>query len=420
MLQNEHEAKAKALRIKLFPKAAPADLSDVPDQPPEFPATLPFPDITEYEVSQAINSSRGVKAPGSDGIQNLVLKMAANHIVPLLTRVFNASLRLQYWPVTWKQATVVVIRKPAKKDYHDPKSYRPISLLKTLSKIMEFILTRRISAIAELHKLFAITHCGGRKATSTEYAIHLLLEQVHAGWRRNETSSLLLLDVSGAFENVNHQRLLWNIRELGYHENIVGWIASFLTGRTGRTRLSEGLMEPFNIESSIPQGSPLSPILWLLYKHKALTIANNKALITGFIDDTCILVTGKNTAQNYEQLEQIHQEMNQWASRHGAVFAPQKYELIHFIKKQTRLSEDERSRPIQITNSTRTITTLQPTSCARYLGVWLDSKLTGKQHMEKAIESATQQREALRGIAGNRASTLALWLLSMGAASSRL
>ena len=217
---------------------------------------------------------------------------------------------------------MIVIRKPGKKDYCDPKSYRPISLLNTLSKNMEFILARRISAIAELHHLLLITHCGGRKSSSTEHAIHLLLEQIHAGWKNNKVSSLLLLDVSGAFDNVNHQRLLWNIRELGYSESLVGWIASFLTGRTGRTCFNEGLMQPFDIGSGIPQGSPLSPILWLLYNYKALQVAGDEALVTGYIDDTCILVTGDTALENSAKLSEIHERMVDWAKKHGAVFAP--------------------------------------------------------------------------------------------------
>lgn len=125
VIHTEHEAKAKALQEVLFPQAAPADLSDIPDQPPIFPATLPFPTIMEHEVMEAIRLSKGDNAPGSDGIQNLVLKRSAKTIAPLLTQIYNASLELHYWPAAWKEATVVVIRKPNKGDYHDPKSYRP-------------------------------------------------------------------------------------------------------------------------------------------------------------------------------------------------------------------------------------------------------------------------------------------------------
>ena len=99
------------------------------------------------------------------------------------------------------------------------------------------------------------------------------MEQIHAAWRDDKVASLLLLDISGAFDNVNHLRLLWNIRELGFHEDLVGGIGSYITGRPGRTRFNEGLMAPFDISTGTPQGSPLSPILFLIYNYKALKIA---------------------------------------------------------------------------------------------------------------------------------------------------
>ena len=81
-------------------------------------------------------------------------------------------------------------------------------------------------------------------------------------------------------------------------------------------------MQPFNIEAGIPQGSPLSPILWLLYNYKALQVAGEEALVTGYIDDTCILVTGPTAQENSAKLSQVHEKMVDWASKHGAVFAP--------------------------------------------------------------------------------------------------
>lgn len=400
---NEHhdnEGKARALQERLFPQPPPANLSDIPETP-EFLPPLPFPDIEDHEIRRALSYAPNDKAPGADGFTNRILKEATTVILPFLLEIYNASIRLQYWPAEWKEARVVILRKPSKSDYHDPKSYRPISLLKTMSKIMEAILATRIAATAEIHNLLPITHCGGRKSTSTEHAVHLLLEEVQTAWRNDEVASLLTLDISGAFDNVNHRRLLWNIRELGFHENLVGWIGSFITGRTGRTRFNEGLMAPFDISTGIPQGSPLSPILFLLYNYKALNVAKGRALVTGYIDDTCVLVTGKKAEENSTKLGLIHDELQTWASQHGVSFAPQKYELIHFHNKTVaRKSEPGDLRaPVEIRTGANTVL-VKPKKCIRYLGVWMDSNLTGEQHLEKATTRATQQVEALRGITG--------------------
>ena len=397
--QEDSENKAKALQDKLFPHPAPADLSDIPSNP-SLPPPWPFPEITQHEVREAIRSSKGNNAPGRDGIQNQVLKMAAPTITPRLTTIYNACLKLHHWPAVWKEATVVIIRKPGKKDYLDPKAYRPISLLNTLSKNMEYILAQRISATAELNKLLPLTHCGGRKSSSCEHAIHLLMEKIHVAWKKKETASLLLLDVSGAFDNVNHQRLLWNIRELGFHEDLVGWMASFLAGRSGRMRLTEGLMPPFNIASGIPQGSPLSPVLWLLYNYKILQISKENALITGYVDDTCVLVDGKTTEETCQKLSKVHKDLERWAGEHGAVFAPQKYGLVHFFRYPSTTDPEEKQRRVRLTLQDGTTQQISPSETARYLGVWLDSGLQGKYHAQRALGEATKQKEALRGIAG--------------------
>src|SRR5437763_2000057 len=273
-----------------------------------------------------------------------MLKRAAARLGTPLHTLFNASLRLHYWPQVYKESVVVVIRKIGKPDYSNPKAYRPIALLNTLSKVMETIIAKRIAATAEKFKLLPLTHCGGRKSTSTEHAIHLLLEKIHAAWKTDDemVASLLLLDVSGAYDNVSHIRLTHTIRKLGFHEDLVGWTASYLRARTGRLRLMEGLQPEFPIETGIPQGSPLSPNLWLIYGHEILRIGAPEVLKTGYVDDTSFLATGASTAVTNQKLAETHREAEHWARKQAAVFAPDKYKLIHFFNKPTQVPDEER------------------------------------------------------------------------------
>ncbi len=163
----------------------------------------------------------------------------------------------------------------------------------------------------------------------------------------------------------------------------MGWIGSFLSGRTGRTRFKEGTMEPFGITAGIPQGSPLSPILWLLYNHKALKVAEDEeALVTGYIDDTCILVTGDDTRTNSTQLDRIHSRLGGWVKQHGAVFVPQKYELIHFYWQPKEVSEEQQEASVTIHTETTT-QEIGPVGSARYLGIWIDSRLTTRHTLRK-------------------------------------
>jgi hypothetical protein len=101
-----------------------------------------------------------------------------------------------------------------------------------------------------------------------------------------------MLDVSGAFDNVSHERLLHNMRKRGLPLEIISWTASYLTDRKTKIQLYEGMSKEFDIPTGIPQGSPLSLILYLFYNADLLEIARGSDLVTGYIDDTSFLVKG--------------------------------------------------------------------------------------------------------------------------------
>ena len=152
-------------------------------------------------------------------------------------------------------------------------------------------------------------------------------------------ASLLSLDISGAFPTVNHTRLVANIRKLGFPSWLQHWVQSFLEGRVSTLVINGVESDVFPIQAGLPQGSPLSPILFLLYNEELLQIANRPSLgvhSVGFIDDINLLAYSKSTEQNCATLSQVHDRCLEWAQRHGMAFAPQKYELIHFTTARKR------------------------------------------------------------------------------------
>ncbi|EFY94018.2 zinc knuckle [Metarhizium robertsii ARSEF 23] len=180
---------------------------------PEVTPALQHPDTPQTQRRRQIFSEK--RAQGPDGIPNKALQLVATWIKPHLTALFNQSLNLGYCPQHFRESTTVVLRKQGKDNYTVPGSYRPIGLLNTIGKVMDAIIANHLSYVAETYSLLPSTYIGGRKLRSPEHAIHHIIDKIYEEWNRGQgqVASLLLLDVSGAFDNISHKRLLHNLRK---------------------------------------------------------------------------------------------------------------------------------------------------------------------------------------------------------------
>ena len=200
---NSAEEKAELFKRVLFPEVSDADMTDTARY--KYPLPLPAPPISLPEIRRAILRAAPGKAPGPDGLLNRALQQVLPMIEPHLDYIFNWCLRVGYCPKHFRRSNTVVLRKPGKGDYTNPKNYRPIALLSAIGKALESIIASRISYLVEQYALLPQNHIGGRRGRSCEHALHLLQEQVHAAWRDGyPVATLLTLDVSGAYDNVFH------------------------------------------------------------------------------------------------------------------------------------------------------------------------------------------------------------------------
>ena len=138
-------------------------------------------------------------------------------------------------------------------------------------------------------------------------------------------ASLLLLDVSGAFDNISRPRLLHDLRKRHINQTLVRWIDSFLIDRSSILKLQEYTAPSAPIQPGIPQGSPLSPILYLFYNTKLIKVyktENTEAI--GYIDNISILAVGSTAQANCKTLKAIHRKAEKWALQHRSQFAPAK------------------------------------------------------------------------------------------------
>ncbi|KAH6044453.1 hypothetical protein HBI67_247390 [Parastagonospora nodorum] len=391
----EPSDKADLFRDIFFLIPPDADLEDI--RAAEYRGQIEMPPIIEKEVADAIRTASPLKAPGPDGIANRALQAGSRLLTPHLVRVFNRSLHLGYCPEHFRESTTVVLRKPGKENYTVPKSYRPIALMNTMGKIMDAIIARRLSHLTEKHHVLPTTHMGGRKMRSTEHALHLVTKKIYEAWNKkpSQVASLLLLDVSGAFDNVSHKRLLHNLRKRRVDEKTVRWIASFLSARRTRIAIDGFQSREYTINTGIPQGSPLSPILYLFYNADLIDECNQESdtMSTGYIDDVAILTWGGTTEETCITLSKAMEKAQRWASTHASIFAPDKFQLTHFTRSLTRI---DRTRPIQTEWGE-----IKPETTCKYLGLTMDTKLRWKEHIEAVRQKAMKTVNALSCLGGS-------------------
>ena len=227
-----------------------------------------------------------------------------------------------------------MLQKPGKsvQAYQMVGGWQPISLLCTMGKAIEAVIGIRIAEAAEERSLLPEGQMGNRKNRNTELAMRMVTEAVYASWKRRAVTSLLQLDIKGAFDTVNHVRLLDTMRSKGYPPWVVQWLRSYLEDRTSVLKFDDEMTEPIPIKAGVPQGSPLSPILFIIYIASLYENLGSIAglLVVGFADDTNLLSFARDAQVNRQRLEWAWQICEEWASSSGMQFAPEKSELIHF------------------------------------------------------------------------------------------
>ena len=387
------EQKCSAFRQAMFP--SPPVILPSPPAPPQ--TILPWKTLTRNEIETAIFSSNPNKAPGPDGIPFSCLRHAFNALPDAFVSLYSSLTKRGYHPEIWRTSTTAIIPKPNKPAYNIPKAYRPVALLNCMGKVLEKIMATRLSWLVEKHQLLYRDQVGGRPQRSAVDAVMALVHHVESANRQNLVASALFMDVKGAFDHVSSRRLQVTMTELGLPTPLIAWVQSFLTDRQTSLAFDGRKEEMLPVETGIPQGSPISPILFLLYLQPLfshLEAHHPGFFYPSYIDDVGIVVTGRSEAENARTLQQIASTIIAWSDDNALSFDGPKTELIHF-KKRIR-------PPIQPLSVTVDNTTIQPSTCIRWLGVWLDPTLSFKEHIRQKTTSATRAYFALRRLANTQ------------------
>jgi len=344
-------------------------------------------DFTLGELKTAIAKMKRKGAAGPDEIPPSFLKALGSKALSELLAIFNLSFTTGMSPQAWRSALIVPILKHGK-SASDLASFRPISLTSCIGKLFERILAVRIYRLAESAGMFNSQQAGFRKGRSCEDQIIRITQAIEDGFQMKPTSQrsvLVLLDFSKAYDTVWRQRLLLTMFQKGVPLPILRWLHGFLQNRQARVLYNDCTSLSVDMHQGLPQGSVLSPLLFLFYMDRLADTLPKDTLNALFADDVGILATAPTIKAAEAKAQKTVDVVAEWSKGNHLSLNASKSESSLFT---TNRKEARDSVSISIDG---TEIPFNPTP--KFLGVHLDRELTFVKHV---TEIAARAKSKLR------------------------
>lgn len=333
---------------------------------------------TYNEVTNILKILKNNKAAGHDEIGTRVLKNLPRKAIVFLIKLINGILCTSHFPTVWKIAKVIPISKKCK-DATMINSYRPISLLPHISKIVEKIIKNRMTKFLHRNKLLVDEQFGFRAAHCTTDQLARLVNEITLNFNKKLHTGALLLDIESAFPSVWHAGIIYKLILYKFPVYIVLLICSYLDNRKFFVYLGNEKSDLWKMLAGVPQGSVLGPLLFLIFINDAPKIKDVKESI--YADDKLMFTASYRISAIIKRLQQAFIANKRFFHKWKIKINPIKTEAIIFTKR----------RPVFEGNVICDGNEIIWSDKVKYLGVWLDRKLIFGDHVNyinhKAIGS---------------------------------
>ena len=284
-----------------------------------------------HELRSAVNKSKRKSSPGQDNVSYEIIKEIPRSGLLRFLEIINLIWSRGTLPHNWKHAIINPVLKPNKPN-DNPSSYRPISLTSTCGKIMERMISDRLVWYLETKGLYNKNQSGFRKNRSCADQIMRLQDDINKSIHTKGHTIGIFIDLEKAYDMLWRDGLLHKLQKLGIHNEMYSWIKDFLSHRTIQAKVGNKLSEVVQLENGTPQGSALSPVLFLIMIND-LPDPEDKVKLSIFADDCSIWRSGQNLKHDALVLQSYFDKYQDWCNEWGFRISKSKTTAVVFSKK---------------------------------------------------------------------------------------
>ncbi len=330
------------------------------------------------------------KASGPDGLRYEMIKNGSRRLFQILLVLFQTSFDLGYVPKLWKVAKIVMLPKPAK-DLKSLKGWRPVSMLNVLGKFQERFVSKSLYRIAEANNLFPNEQSGFRRNRETTEQVMRLADDALAGMDAGQVTTAVYLDIEGAFDCIWHDGLRYKLIEANLPLPMIRWFSDYIRGRNFTVNLPNAQSVSKHIDAGVPQGSCVSPPLFLLYSRDvdvANTTAEWRRKMGQYADDIAVWARSKSPKIAARLVQASLNAFWQWSCKWRWKVNPSKCQAITFSRRRNMPKE-------RLTIGNQTI---EYSEKAKYLGIIMDRRLNWVPQVNHVLECSRRSMGAVRAV----------------------
>ena len=348
-----------------------------------------FNEVDSEEVEKFISATKKTfNANDPYPIKDICNANNFNLIIEIFTRITNLSIKSSSFPQSEKVAIVHPLYK-GEGDANNYKYYRPVSNLSFLSKIIEKIILKQLHEFLHINNILPENQSAYRPNHSTETCLTAVLNDLLGFLDKGKIGLLFMLDLSAAFDTVNHEVLINDLNDLGIRGDVLKWITEYLRGRSFHVQINRKFSQKIPLNQGVPQGSVLGPILFLLYVRGLSRLFSSRLVPhQQFADDSQGYESFDLTNVSWQRIQTLIMEIKSWLKI--------KFQKLNEDKTKFMLVGSKRKLKEFLKHYNQTYISLNNFKIkllheVKDLGIFLDENLSLHSQVKRVIKSCNHQ-----------------------------